>query len=63
MNKRIRERRELIMGMGLSLQRVEYRRKHVAFVCDEGILFCGATPSDRREVKNFRSVARRLGRQ
>lgn len=63
MNKLNRERKAFIVGMGYDLQRIEYRGKHVAFVCAEGTIFCGATPSDWRESRNFRSIVRRLGRR
>ena len=63
MNKRIRERKTFIEDMGLDLQRIERRGKHLAFVCGEGIIFAGTTPSDWRESRNFRSHVRRLGRR
>lgn len=62
MNKMIRERKTLILSMGLNLQRIERRSKHVAFICAEGVLISATTPSDQRELRNFRSVARRLTR-
>ena len=61
MKKHIRERLNLIDNVGLHLVRVEYRRKHVAFVCREGTMICGMTPSDWRERRQFRALARRLG--
>jgi len=63
MTKLLRERRAYIAQQGLDLQRVEHRGKHVAFVCAEGMILCGCTPSDQRERDNFRAHVRRLGRQ
>lgn len=63
MDKLNRERRAYINSQGLDLRRVEYRGKHIAFVCAEGVIFCGCTPSDRRERSEFRAQVRRLGRQ
>lgn len=60
MKKHLRERRDWLVARGLHLVRVEYRRKHVAFVCREGTLICGMTPSDWRERRQFRATARRL---
>ena len=57
-----RERRAFIAAQGLDLERVEYRGKHMAFVCAEGLIICGRTPSDRRERANFQSLVRRMGR-
>ena len=62
MNKLNRERKAFIDGMGLDFLRIEIRGKHVAFVCTEGRIFCGTTPSDWRESRKFRSYVRRLAR-
>ena len=62
MHKLMRERRAFISRAGLSLEHVEMRGKHIAFVCSEGTIICGCTPSDRRERQNFRSRVKRLAR-
>lgn len=62
MRKLDRERRAYIEAQGYGFQRIEHRGKHVAFVCAEGIIICGCSPSDWRESRNFRSRVRRLRR-
>jgi hypothetical protein len=63
MNKLTRERRAFILHMGIDLQRIEHRGKHVAFVCGEGTIFSATTPSDWRDGRNFESMVKRLARR
>jgi hypothetical protein len=46
--------------VGLTPLQIEYRGKHWAVVCEEGKLFCPATPSDRRYLQNLKRSAKRL---
>ncbi len=62
MHKLERDRRRVLQDQGLYLRCVEHRGKHVAYVCEEGTLFASKTPSDRREMVNFRALARRIAR-
>lgn len=60
MNKRERRYRAICGREGLTLLSVEHRRKHMAFVCVEGTIFCASTPSDWRDERNFAARVRKL---
>ncbi len=62
MNKHKRDCKRICYEAGLHPIRIEHRRKHLAVICEEGMLICPSTPSDRRFRHNLASFARRMAR-
>jgi hypothetical protein len=63
MTKHVRFCVSVCRDVGLTPRGIEWRGKHFAVSCEEGLLFCPCTPSDRRFHHNLRSSARRLLRR
>lgn len=62
MHKHRRDCRSICEANGLNVLRVEHRRKHLAVVCEEGMVIMPATPSDHRWRHKAAAYARRMAR-
>jgi adenosyl cobinamide kinase/adenosyl cobinamide phosphate guanylyltransferase len=62
MHKHHRDCRSICENNGLTVLRVEHRSKHLAVVCEEGMIIMPSTPSDRRWRYNASAQARRIVR-
>ena len=60
MQKHKRECQNLCQSNGLTVLRLEHRRKHLAVICAEGMVIMPSTPSDHRWRIKARSHIRRL---
>ena len=62
MHKHRRDCRTICEANGLNVLHVEHRSKHLAVVCEEGMIIMPSTPSDRRWRHNAAAQARRIAR-
>ena len=62
MNKHKRHCVRICRKAGLHPICTQQRGKHWAVICEEGMVICPSTPSDRRFRHNLASSARRMAR-
>jgi hypothetical protein len=62
MHKHRRDCRAICEANGLTVLRVEHRSKHLAVVCEEGLVIMPGTPGDRRWRDNAAAQVRRMAR-
>lgn len=62
MRKHHKECRSLCESNGLKVLRLEHRSKHLAVICEEGMIMFACTPSDHRWRHKAASHIRRMAR-
>ena len=60
MKKIVRDYQKLCATEGFDLRGIAVRGGHYALQFERGTIFCPSTPSDHRNMRNFRASIRRL---